>query len=415
MTALLQILNLPSTSCSTFEIDQAYRNQTFLALGGLKHDHEPLYAVSDAYQVMRNPQRRDRYLELGDKRFAEESRDDSYIDAVDLLLGSFGVNKLGLLVPEIPALSIIMASIKLMKATVSLRVPKRALETARRPGWDTGKAKVAQCLGYTRGDYSRVKVMPQLRQLQDLIDDFGNGPEGARTVQNTLIEMFQGISLGLDWMHVVGTIIYVKGKNQYNKCRTLINMKRTHESSIDSLKDAREYVVRCQKLWFKRDLAYIDQVNMFYLVCAFSLFLEVARAMEQTVTHLFDAQKHQISKRKDRAAPAQKLADIGIWMFERDEDFITYDDTLASAIIYAAYHLVYVASRSDKKNLTNVPYEFPSEIFPDRSRSLLKIGIDHREMMMVYNDAGEQQMLQIIMLNSLMASQAASMSFAATC
>lgn len=407
MTTLLEVLGLEGKEYSPFEIDQSYRNQSLLALRGLKSDHEPFYAVSDAYQVLRNPSHRKRYVELGDKLFFDQYHGLKYIDAVDMILDSFGVNKLEAYVPEIPALSIIMgccSELKQVGSGATLNLSKHVLTTMRRPGWSDGQLKVQKQLGFTKGDYSRVKVIPQMRRLQELIDDYSSD-KGAHVVNDKLIESFRPVTLGLDWMHVVGSALQTSGTNQYNKHRKLINNRSASEDPIRFIKDARKYVTRAQKFWQQKDLAYLDQVNMFYLACAFSLVMEVSKAVDKTIGHLFDAQKQQISKRKERAVPAKILADIGTWMVAREEVFITYDDVLASAITHTAYYIIYVTTRVEKNSLTDIPYKYPDARFPDRSKTLVKIGIDVRKAEDLSASESFQLLTDMTLVNAAIANQ----------
>lgn len=377
MSTLLEVLGLDNRGHSSSEIDQAYRNRTFVALGLLPSDSEPLYAVSDAYQVLRNPSHRAKYVELGDKRFFDQCRDIQYIDALDMLLGSFGVDRLQFLIPNIPALSTIVSCHEEMKdvATGPKDFSSRSLDVMRRPGWNQGKTKVDSQLNYKKGDYSRVTVMPQIRELQHLIDDY-DGEKGNRQVQDKLADDFSKTTLGLDWMHVVGAVFYTRGSNQYNRCRKLINNRSNVECPVNRVAYARKYVVRARKFWSFAQKLYDDQVNLFYLACACSLMLEVKKALDKTIDCLFDAQKQQISKRKDRAIPAKRLADLGLWMGQRNEVFITYDDVLASTITHAAYHVVYVVTKIEKPDLPDIRYSFPETPFPDRAKTLVKILMD---------------------------------------
>ncbi|KAG5356858.1 hypothetical protein CJU90_2210 [Yarrowia sp. C11] len=380
MSTLLKVLGLANREHTPFQIDQAYRNRTFQVLALLPSDSEPFYAVSDAYQVLRNPSQRAKYVELGDKQFFDQCRDIQYIDAVDILLGSFGVDKLQFLVPDIPAFSIIVSSYKETKnnvvtGMVPLEISARSLDIMRRPGWIQGKAKVRSLLKQTRGDYSRVSVMPQMREMQHLIDDY-NGEKGNRQVKDKLVYEFRQTTLGLDWMHVVATVFSTRGANQYNKCRKLINNRSDIECPTKGVAYMRKYVIRAQKFWKTARKSYDDQVNMFYLACACSLIMEVKQALDKTIDYLFDAQKQQIPKRKDRMVPAKRLADMGAWMGERDEVFITYDDVLASAITHTAYHVVYVVTKLKKSDIYDIRYILPESEFPERSRTLVKIALD---------------------------------------
>lgn len=388
MSTLLEVLGLDNREHSPAEIDQAYRNRTFVALGLLASDSEPLYAVSDAYQVLRNPSHRAKYVELGDKRFFDQCRDIQYIDALDMLLGSFGVDRLQFLIPNIPALSVIVSCYEEMKdvATGPKEFSARSLEIMRRQGWNEGRVKVESQLNYKKGDYSRVTVMPQIRELQHLIDDY-DGEKGNRQVEEKLVEAFSKTTLGLDWMHVVGAVFYTRGTNQYNKCRKLINNRSNIECPVKRVGYARKYVVRAQTFWKFAHKSYDDQVNLFYLACACSLMLEAKKALDKTLDCLFDAQKQQISKRKDRAVPAKRLADLGTWMGQREEVFITYDDVLASAITHAAYHVVYVVTKMEKPDLPDIKYSFPDTNFPDRSKTLVKILMDIYSAEDLSNDA----------------------------
>jgi hypothetical protein len=379
MSTLLEVLGLDNREHSPFEIDQAYRNRTFLALGLLPSDSDPFYAVSDAYQVLRNPSHRAKYVKLGDKRFFDQCRNIQYIDAVDILLGSFGVDRLKFLVADMPAFSTIVNCFKEMKeiavAAGPLDISNRSLDIMRRPGWTQGKAKVEYQFKCTKGDYSRVTVMPQMREMQHLLDEY-DGEKGNRQVAEKLLDAFKQTTLGLDWMHVVAAVFRTRGTNQYNKCRKLINNRSNIECPIKRVAYMRKYVIRTQKFWKYANKSYDDQVNLFYLACACSLILEAKKALDKTIDYLFDAQKQQISKRKDRMVPAKRLADLGEWMGQRDEVFITYDDVLASAITHTAYHVVYVVTKMEKVDLPDIRYSLPKTDFPDRSKTLVKMALD---------------------------------------
>lgn len=376
MSTLLEVLGLDNREHSPAQIDQAYRNRTFLALALLPSNPDPLYAVSDAYQVLRNPSHRAKYVELGDKRFFDLSRDIVYIDAVDMLLGSFGVDKLQFLVPDTPALSVLVSCYKEMKGVAEgvLDTSEQCLSIMNRPGWIEGRKKVENMLKSSKGDYSRATCIPQVRELQHLIDDY-DGEKGNRMVHDKLVNAFQQTTLGLDWMHVLGAVFYTRGTNQYNKCRKLFNNRSDIQCSLKRVSYTRKYVIEAQKYWKKANKPYDDRVNMFYLACIYSLIAEVHKALDEMINYLFEHEKQSIAKRKDRSVPAKRLADIGTWMTQRDEVFITYDDFLASAITFTAYHIVYVLPKVEKKDLPDVRYYFP-ERPQNRSKALLDITMD---------------------------------------
>lgn len=369
-TLLLQVLGLEHAS-DPAEIVQAYRNQTFLALKSLESNYELLYAVSDAYQVLSNPVVRATYQDLGDKQFFELNHTIEYVDAVDLLLDSFGVSKVPFV--TVPAFKVILqclGSLEHLPADDTSH-PQPDYALMRRSTWADGKAKLEK-MAHGQ-DYSRASATPHVSELDLLLEEY-DGEKGAAPVQDKLTNMFQ-IALGLDWMNVYGSIFYSRGTSQYNKCKSLINTHRSVKCPLDyHVSNAINLVEANRAVWSRTSKSYKDQVNMFYLVCMYSLINEVHKALDSTLDYLFDAQKQNISKRKDRKEPAQHLADLGTWMTDQKDVFVCYNDNLASAMTFTAYHLAF----DDKTKLHDIPQMFPSDC-PDLPKSLTKITLEVKD------------------------------------
>lgn len=394
MTTLLQVLALKEAS-NPEEIAQAYRNQTFLALKTIDTDYERFYAVSDAFQALSNPSIRATYLQLGDKQFFELNDSVEYVDAVDLLLDSFGVSKVPFV--TVPAFNIILKCFQPLDY-----IPRNKTghvhpdySPMRRPGWLDGKAKLEK-MSSEKPDYGRANYIPHATSLQSYIDEYGE------KAQEKLTRRFQ-FALGLDWMHVLGAVLYARGETQYTKCRNLISTHRRVKCALGNhITYAKKLVRTVVELWARKNKPYKDQVNMFYLLCMFALIEEVQKALDNTVDYLFDVQKHNISKRKDRMEPAQHLADMGCWMKKQTEFFVCYDDILATVMTFTAYHLVY----DDKTELDRIPYMFPSG-YPERSKTLVKIALDVTDLVEYTDyemtDMAKQEMMRAALMGGGMA------------
>lgn len=375
MTTLLEILSLDQGISTVDEIDQAYRTKTFLALKNVDTNYEPFYAVADAYQILRNPALRTQYFELGDKRFFDKHYGYQFEDAVELLIASFGVDKVPFV--QVNALAAIADCFKdHKKMHGELELTEEQLRVVRRPGWDAGR-RIKQLLTQ-EDDGSRLALIPAVTELQRLIDNFEE--KGTMQVQDELVNMFQ-MTFGLDWMNAVGAVFYARGRNQYNHCKRLINLKLRVRCMLEHASFAQVYVVRVERTWRDKKLSFDDQVNMFYLYSMLELLRRVRKALDKTIDLLFESHKQTISKRKERTVPAQRLRDMGEWMFDQETRTTSYyDHMMVSTLTYVTYMIIYVSYDSKKKYLKNYDYKFPGEA-PGRSTTLVKILIDARDLL----------------------------------
>lgn len=358
------------------EINQTYRTLTFAALKNVLIDHEPFYAVSDAYQVLTNPTLRQMYLERGEDMFSDEI---GLVDAVDLLLAALGVHKIPFV--TVPSFSIIMQCFKdkeVRKIRVNqLVIPEEYLRVLRRPAWSQGITKVEKLLRF-KTVYSRLDHLPQVRQIQQMMDDYEH--HGLYHVQEKLYHAFH-FALGHDWMNTVGAVFVHKATQQRTKCRWCLNWRIAQKSELQHAEWAQEYIRRAQKLWRKRNLAYNDTANFFFLTCMLEIVREVERSLDKTLNLLFDGHKQTFPDRKLRQLQAQRLIDIGTLMYERDE-LITSpcDHMMAITLTVTAYHVIYVILKTKKRNLQDLQYTYPGIWFPDRHSTIIKIIEDARDL-----------------------------------
>lgn len=375
MSTPFNVLGVNYTSTNA-GINQMYRTLTFAALQNVLIDHEPFYAVSDAFQVLTNPTLRQMYQDMGDNMF---STGVELMDAVDLLLGSFGVQNMPFV--TVPSFSIIMRCLQdreVRKIDVNqLVVPEEYLRVLRRPGWTQGITKVETLLR-VKTVYSRLDHIPHVQQIQQLLDDYEHG--GLLQIQDKLPHAFS-FALGHEWMQTIGAVFVHKATQQRSKWKWGVNWRIAQKSELKHAEWAQEYVKRVQKLWRRNGRSLNDKVNFFYLTCMLQIVRDVEKCLNKTLGYLFDGHKQTLPDRKARGKQAQRLVDIGTLMYERGQLIVSpYDQIMAITLTMIAYQVIYVLLDTNEWNLQDLQYTNPGVWFPDQHRSIITMIEDARDL-----------------------------------